>query len=318
MLLVRAIVAFILLKRVVMYKPIRVPFYDDIPEPVMVDPPAEHLTEEGVYIPPSLRSYVRFDNDSDVSHIRQLYILYSKHHVRRWKLPSWGWVGVRTHYGHSAAEWEQFRRRVVGAYSVTSVDEPDKFRILWIEDQSKMEGADEAQAREAFQKWFLEHSDPPDGHYTIVPTIQEAWSGYETLVCLLADKETIGSVLSSSPDSLDQYASIKLLEREFDVEHMREWAPKLVDRYTGSFKVSPDFLSNLDSHLDEDSSYGQHGSPSTWYLKTERTADGVLRESMNSKLDDEDHSGDPMNLGESTDEGSDDIEGELGARRDEL
>src|SRR5690242_20081696 len=145
---ISAFVAFALLRPVVMYAPIPVPFHADIPEPVMVDPPAEHLTEEGVYIPPSLRGYIRINNDPDISHVRQLHILYSKHHVRRWKLPSWGWIGVRTHYGHSAAEWETFRRKVVGAYSVTSIDEPDKFRVLWLEDESRLDGADEAQARE--------------------------------------------------------------------------------------------------------------------------------------------------------------------------
>lgn len=114
----------------------------------MVNPPTEHLTEEGVYIPPSLRGYIRINNDPDISHVRQLHILYSRHHVRRWKLPSWGWIGVRTHYGHSAADWETFRRKVVGAYSVTSIDEPDKFRVLWLEDESRLDGADGTQARE--------------------------------------------------------------------------------------------------------------------------------------------------------------------------
>lgn len=148
MLFLRAFVAFVILRQVVMYEPIRAPFHADVPEPVMVDPPAQYLTEEGVYIPPSVRGYVRVNNDPNISHIRQLYNLYSKHQVRRWKLPSWGWVGVRTYYGHSATEWETFRRRLVSAYSVTQVDEPDKFRILWIEDESKLDGADEAQARE--------------------------------------------------------------------------------------------------------------------------------------------------------------------------
>lgn len=163
----------------------------------------------------------------------------------------------------------------------------------------------------------MEHSDPPDDHYSVIPTIKKVWSGYETLVCLVADKESIDSVLASPPDSLDHHASFKILEREFDVDNMREWAPKLVGRYTGSFKVSPDFLPRLDSHLDEDSSYGQHGSPSTWYLKTERATDGVLRESMNINPDD-DYGRDPINLGESSDEESDDSEDERGAHRDEL
>jgi hypothetical protein len=323
-----------------MYEPIRAPFHPDIPDLVMVDPPAEHLTEEGVYIPPSVRPHVRIKVDPDYSQIRQLENLYSTHTVRRWMLPSWGWVGVRTYYGHSAADWETFRRRVVGAYEVFEVDEADKFRILWIEDEGKLEGADEAQARvyeffnatprnprersladrrilRAFQTWFLEHSDPPDGHYSVIPTVQEVWSGYETLVCLVADKESIDSVLSSPPDALDEHASIKVLERELDIENMREWAPKLVGRYTGSFKVSPEFLPKLDGNLDEDSSWGQQGSPSTWYLKTEKTTDGVLREGINIKPDD-DYGRDPVNLGESSDEESGASEDYNGAHRDEL
>lgn len=135
-------------------------------------------------------------------------------------------------------------------------------------------------------------------------------------MCLLADKESIDSVLSSRSDSLDKHASIKILEREFDVEHMREWAPKLDGRYTGSFKVSPDFLPSLDGHLDEDASYGQHGSPSTWYLKTERMTDGVLRKTIN--ILDDDFGSDPVYLGESSDDASDNGGNASEAQRDEL
>ena len=135
-------------------------------------------------------------------------------------------------------------------------------------------------------------------------------------MCLLADKESIDSVLSSRSDSLDKYDSIKIVERGFDVEHMREWAPKLDGRYTGSFKVSPDFLPNLDGHFDEDASYGQNGSPSTWYLKTERTIGGVLRKTMNNP--DDDFGRDPVYLGESSDDASDNGGNESEAQRDEL
>jgi hypothetical protein len=127
---------------------IRPPFHSDIPEPVMVAPPAEHLTSEGVYIPPSVRPHIRLNTDPDFTEIRHLHLLYDKHRVRRWMLPSWGWVGVRTYYGHSDAEWETFRRKIVGAYRVLEIDEADKFRILWIEDKEKLDGADDGRARE--------------------------------------------------------------------------------------------------------------------------------------------------------------------------
>ena len=163
----------------------------------------------------------------------------------------------------------------------------------------------------AFQAWFLDHSDPPDGHYSIIPTVQDVWLGYETLVCLVADKEAIDSVLNNPLDAIDSHASIKVLERGFDIEDMREWAPKLLGRYTGSFRISPEFLPNLDGNLDEDASYGQHGSASTWYLKAERTADGVLRDGMDVSQDD--YGRDPVNLGEDSDEEEKESGEEIGA-----
>jgi hypothetical protein len=74
-----------------------------------------------------------------------------------------------------------------------------------------------------FQAWFLDHSNPPDGHYSLNPTIKKVWSGYEQNVCLIADKETIDSVLADTSDDLDHTASIKVLARRFDEEDMRKW-----------------------------------------------------------------------------------------------
>lgn len=165
----------------------------------------------------------------------------------------------------------------------------------------------------AFQSWFLERSDPPDGYNSVIPTIKKVWSGYESLVCLVADKETIDSVLADSSDTLDETASLTLLEREFDEEDMRRWAPKLFGRYKGSFKVSPNYLPSLDGVLSTDDSYGQPGSPSTWFLRASRTQDGVFRR-QNKAIVDEDFGRDPENLGED----SSDEESEEGGGRDEL
>jgi hypothetical protein len=167
--------------------------------------------------------------------------------------------------------------------------------------------------------WFLEHSDPPDGHHSVIPTIKKVWSGYENIVCLVADKETIDSVLADTSDDLDETASIKLLDRRFDEQDMRKRAPKLLGRYTGSFKVSPHYLPSLGGALYRDVSYGQPGHPSTWYLRTLKTRDGVFRE-KNHAIVDEDFGKDPPNLGEDSsddeeseesDEGHDDIRDEL-------
>lgn len=124
------------------------PFRTDIPEPVLVNPPAEHLTEEGVYIPPNIRPHIKLETESGLSHIRQINILHDGFRVRRWKLPSWGWVGVRTYYGHSDEEWENFRRKLINTYYVFEVDEADKFRIIWIEDKEKLDDVGEDGARE--------------------------------------------------------------------------------------------------------------------------------------------------------------------------
>ncbi|KAF2472980.1 uncharacterized protein BDR25DRAFT_341746 [Lindgomyces ingoldianus] len=296
----------------------RPPFRTDIPEPVLVDPPAEHLTEEGVYIPPSIKPYVKVRNNHEFSHIRQLYLFHDAFRVRRWKLPSWGWVGIRTHYGHSDADWETFRRKIVGAYHIYKTEEGEKFRILWIEDRDKLDNADDDATREAFKNWFLDHSDPPDGHYSLIPTIKKVWSGYEENVCLVADKETIDSVLADTSHNLDEIAFIKLLDRHFDEQDMRKWAPKLVGRYTGSFKVSPHYLPSLDGVLTEDDSYGQPGHSSTWYLRAAKMQDGVFRQ-QNHAVVDEDFGKDPINLGEdSSDEESEESADGDSDVRDEL
>jgi hypothetical protein len=80
------------------------------------------------------------------------------------------------------------------------------------------------------------------------------------MVCLVVDKETIDSVLASSSSQLDKTSSIKVLQREFDEADMRKWAPKLVCRYTGLFRISPEFLPTLDGRLDEDASYAHPGN----------------------------------------------------------
>jgi hypothetical protein len=108
----------------------RPPFRTDIPEPILVDPPADQVTKEGLYIPASKRPYVKLEDDSRFSHLRQLYQQHEGFRVHRWILPSWGWVGIRTYYGHSDAEWEAFRRRLLGAYYILEIDEAEKFRIL--------------------------------------------------------------------------------------------------------------------------------------------------------------------------------------------
>ena len=131
-----------------MNDPIRPPFRADIPEPVLLSPPIEHLTKSGTYIPPSMRPFIRLDENSDISEMRQLTTQHDAFRVRRWTLPSWGWIGIRTYYGHSDAEWETFRRKVVGAYYVLEFDEGDKFRILWVEDREHLEGADNERTRE--------------------------------------------------------------------------------------------------------------------------------------------------------------------------
>ena len=157
----------------------------------------------------------------------------------------------------------------------------------------------------AFKNWFIDHSDPPDGYHSMLPTIKTVWSGYETLVCLLADKESIDSVLADTSDTLDQSASIKLLDRTFDEEDMRQWAPKLVGRYAGSFYVSPNYLPSLEGVFDEDDSYGQPGHPSTWYMRAARTQDGVMRR-RNDALVNEYFGKDPVNLGEDSSENESD------------
>ncbi|ORY12425.1 hypothetical protein BCR34DRAFT_613993 [Clohesyomyces aquaticus] len=298
----------------------RPPFRTDIPEPKLVDPPPEHLTEEGVYIPPKIRPHIKLDSNPDYSHIRQIYNLHADYfRARRWMLPSWGWVGIRTYYGHSEDDWERFRRKVLSAYYVYETEEEDKFRIIWIEDRERLENAEDDTAREVFKEWFLEHSDPPDGINAMIPVIKEVWSGYQELVCLVADKETIDSVLADTSKNVDERASIKVLDRRFDEQEMRTEAPKLVGRYTGSFKVSPFYLPSLDGNLWEDDSYGQPGHPATWYLRTLKTGDGVFRQN-NHPIVIEDDGKDPINLGadssdeeesEESDDGHNDIRDEF-------
>ena len=130
-----------------MYVPIRVPYRTDIPEPVLVAPPAEHLTSEGVYTPPSVRPKIRLREGMDVPHQNQLNIMHGYDRVRRWILPSWGWIGIRTYYGHDDAEWETFRRKVIGAYHVYEPDEVEKFRIIWIAGKDELEDADDDRTR---------------------------------------------------------------------------------------------------------------------------------------------------------------------------
>jgi len=136
----------------------------------------------------------------------------------------------------------------------------------------------------------------------VIPIIQKVWSGYQDIVCLLADKHTIDSVLADTSDTSDETASIKMLERDFDEQNMQRWAPKLIGRYTGTFAVSPAFLPSLEGRLHEDAGYGQFGSPSTWFLTASRTSDGVLRYQNPNKLDQE-QGADPINLRDSSSDG---------------
>jgi hypothetical protein len=133
------------------------------------------------------------------------------------------------------------------------------------------------------------------------------------MVCLVVDKETIDSVLASSSSQLDKTSSIKVLQREFDEADMRKWAPKLVCRYTGSFRISPKFLPTLDGRLDEDASYAHPGNPSYWCLVAARTTHGVLRERSRA-LTYDNAGGDLISMGKSSSdeesEGSDEDPGQ--------
>jgi hypothetical protein len=126
----------------------RPPFRTDIPEPKLVEPLPEDLTEEGVYIPPKIKPHIVLRNDPNFSHSRQINNQHDAFRVRRWNLPSWGWIGIRTYYGHSDNEWEAFRRRILSAYWIMETEEEEKFRIIWIEDKEKFENADDKTTRE--------------------------------------------------------------------------------------------------------------------------------------------------------------------------
>jgi hypothetical protein len=63
-----------------------------------------------------------------------------------------------------------------------------------------------------FRKWFFNHSIPPEGHYSVIPTIKNVWWGYETLAVIVADKDTVKPGLASISNRLDRFATINLLE----------------------------------------------------------------------------------------------------------
>lgn len=140
MLLLRTFIAFVFLKPAAMYEPIRVamygfmrvPFHPNIPDPVMVDPSAEHLTEESVYIPPSVRPHVNVDVNPNLSLSRRLEILYSEHRVRRWRLPSWDWVGgsQNTSFPLRVLVCSFFQKAVPSHTCRTRCSDPTKLHVV--------------------------------------------------------------------------------------------------------------------------------------------------------------------------------------------
>jgi hypothetical protein len=123
----------------VMSKPITPPFRTNIPEPFLVFPIHHSSQAKASTFLLASNQHVKFRHNPRYSHVRQLHSTYNAHRVRRWMLPSWGWVGVRTFFGHADAEWETFRRKIVSAYETYENDEGEKFRILWIEDEGRLD-----------------------------------------------------------------------------------------------------------------------------------------------------------------------------------
>lgn len=116
---------------------------DPDPNYYLLDYPAWRFNSPP-YVPPDKREIVLRDDP----HITEL----QKDTIRAWTRPSWGWVGFRTDYDTvTEAEWAKVKRRLWERYKFQSYQEPDKFRILWVEDRERLGGA----SLNVVRRWVL-------------------------------------------------------------------------------------------------------------------------------------------------------------------
>jgi len=121
------------------------PYTEALPEPhTVTDYPIPAVGEEGYRTPPTYNFDKPFYIPAEIlrfieEHDEYMYEL-RRVQPRCWTRSSWGWVGFRLDYECSDEEWESVKRRIRERYLFTEYNEPEKFRILWVEDRERFSG----------------------------------------------------------------------------------------------------------------------------------------------------------------------------------